>query len=108
MTQFNRHIPSNELAHDGHYELKINNSATPRRKINLNKPAFRKRKRKRKHSSQHPITKFFNTYDSAREAQITNSTVPCKRPRRSPDSVPRNSFTPAPKGSDCLGANFPT
>ena len=106
MTQFNRHIPSNELAHDGHYEQKINNSAKPRRKINLNKPNPSKRKRKR--SSQQPITNVFNTYDSAREAQSTNSNVPSKRPRRNADLSPRISFAPAPKGSDCLGANFPT
>ena len=106
ITRFDRHIPSNELAHDGRYERKINSSAKPKRKINLNKPTLRRRKRK--HNSQQPITSFFNTYNSAREAQLTNSNGPSKRPRHNADFTPRTSNIPAPKGSDCLGANFPT
>ena len=104
MTQFVSHIPSNELAYDRHYERDINNSAKPRRKIKLNRQLLRKRKRE--HNNRQPSTGFFNTYNSAREAQLSKG--PSKRARHNSDFFPRTSNSPAPKGSDCLGANFPT
>ena len=104
MTQFVSHIPSNELAYDRHHERDINNSAKPRRKIKLNRQLLRKRKRE--HNNRQPSTGFFNTYNSAREAQLSKG--PSKRARHNSDFFPRTSNSPAPKGSDCLGANFPT
>jgi len=106
LTYFNSHIPSNDLGNNRNYERKINYSVKPRRKINSNKQNLRKRKREQ--NNRQPITRFFNTYDSAREAQLTNSKGPSKRARHNSNFFPRTSKSPAPKGSDCLGANFPT
>ena len=103
VTKSARHMPSHELVDDMRSERKI---TKPKRNINLNKPSSRKRKRKR--SSQRPITRFFNTNNPSQEAQSTDRISPSKRPRINIDSPPRIVNVPAPKGSECLGANFPT